>query len=74
MSVFTIADRDEIVRRYMRGDRVRDIAKAFGCDHSYPGKLASRSGIEKCRRNLERQGKAEMHRHRAASAEMGFGV
>jgi transposase-like protein len=44
MSIFTDDDREEIVRRYNAGEVVRDIAKKFGCDHTYPGKLAAKRG------------------------------
>src|SRR5690349_4605409 len=43
---FTREQKHEIVRRYVSGERTQSISEAFGCDLSYPGRLAGRWGGE----------------------------
>jgi hypothetical protein len=70
--IFTAKDRAEIVRRYLRGDKVRDIAYHFGCDYTFPTKLATRQGLAKRRPYKTRPTRVAPHRHHAASAHMSL--
>jgi len=40
----TESEKDEIVQRYIDGDNIFAIARAFGVNASYPGLLAKRRG------------------------------
>lgn len=42
---YSASQKHQIVQRYMQGDPIKEIARDFGCDASYPALLAKRRGM-----------------------------
>lgn len=47
MTVYTAEQRDDMVRRYLAGEKLAALGVEFGCDQSYPRQLAKRRGLHR---------------------------